>query len=266
MFKKIVFLSALFLFAEYSFASYIKLLSSKGLGGKIHYTSLQRHPDWFTTKSKFLTTTIPSWMILWTSLDNLDIGRGSRVDANVKIESQVKIGSHSIVGEKSHIGFQSTIGDNVTIGKNVIIRPYVTIANDVLIEDNTVVESHSKVANNAAVGANSFLGNNTKIGEHSQICSHCILENNVTVQDHVRLKNGNENKLAYAGDNTIFDTHTTLEHRQPKKFIMTDFVHPSTSRKDSHSVTRQFNTQLSCKQAASDKTLQSQILKDIIEI
>lgn len=99
------------------------------------------------------------------------IGKGSIIDAMVRVENGAKIGSNVIIMAGAYIGTSCVIGDET------IIYPNVTIYRDCVIGKECII--HSGVV----VGADGFGFSHTKEGEHVKIYQN----GNVIIEDSVEI-------------------------------------------------------------------------------
>lgn len=75
------------------------------------------------------------------TMDDTEIGSGTKIDNHVQIGHNVKIGRNCIVCSMSGIAGSSVIGDNVTISVQAGITDHVTVG------DNTVIAGRSGITN-----------------------------------------------------------------------------------------------------------------------
>jgi UDP-3-O-[3-hydroxymyristoyl] glucosamine N-acyltransferase len=155
---------------------------------------------------------------------DVEIGEGCSIGANVVIESGAKIGTRSVIEAQCFIGYRSTLGDNCHLHPNVTVRERCLIGNRVILHCGVVVGADGfgyefrdgkqqkipqtgtvQIDDDVEIGANSAvdrarfgrtwiqrgtkIDNLVQIGHNVTIGEHCILCAQVGISGSTRIGN-----------------------------------------------------------------------------
>jgi acetyltransferase-like isoleucine patch superfamily enzyme len=125
-------------------------------------------------------------------VDSGDIGRGTRIWANVHVMKDVHIGERCNIGEGCFIESGVRIGSDVVVKNNVAIWDGVTIEDRAFIGPNAVFTNELEprstfpkeialtvVKKGASVGANATIVANRIIGEYAMVGAGAVVTHNV---------------------------------------------------------------------------------------
>ena len=102
--------------------------------------------------------------------DNLIIGKGSRIDANVFIGRDVHIGVHVHIMPNAYVGDGSFIGDHTIIKPNVSLMDLTRLGKHVIVHSGTVIGSDGYgFAQDGQIHAKLIHTGHVEIGDHVEI-------------------------------------------------------------------------------------------------